>query len=210
MALHKRSDFAKLCGLSTGNLSNYIGRGKVLLSGDWIDDAIPQNASFLKKWQGKSTPASVVEPSQSVINTPPPEITGKSPVVASPDPAKVLQYDLENQIKKADLEKRQRENRLLQLKIDKLNGILIPTDLVKIVFTQHFKSVTTAFQQAADNLLMEIAKKADLSTNQVAELRGAYVNIINQAVNNSIDESTSHIDNIVFEYSEKLGRGEKK
>jgi hypothetical protein len=38
MALHSKSDFAKLCGLTTGNLTNYIKRNKVLMSGDFIDD----------------------------------------------------------------------------------------------------------------------------------------------------------------------------
>lgn len=47
MSLHTKKEFATLCGLTTNKLSVYHSRNKFLLTGDLIDDTLPQNKEFL-------------------------------------------------------------------------------------------------------------------------------------------------------------------
>lgn len=54
MALYTRVEYAGLCGVSSGDLSNYVKRQKVYVSkddegGEMIDDQLPANAEFLRK-----------------------------------------------------------------------------------------------------------------------------------------------------------------
>jgi hypothetical protein len=52
--LYTKAEFAAATGLSSGNLSNYIHKlKKVVASGDYIDDEIPQNAAFLERRKHK-------------------------------------------------------------------------------------------------------------------------------------------------------------
>jgi hypothetical protein len=50
MALHSKKEFAAICGLKTKNLAVYESRGKLVYTGESIDDGIEPNRSFLKKW----------------------------------------------------------------------------------------------------------------------------------------------------------------
>jgi len=49
MPLYTRKQFAELCDVTVNYLNVYIGRNKVILSGEYIDDSIPQNGYFLQK-----------------------------------------------------------------------------------------------------------------------------------------------------------------
>jgi hypothetical protein len=55
MALHTKKQFAKLCGITTKELSVYAGpkRRKVVYSGDYVDDTIQPNIDFLRTWLDK-------------------------------------------------------------------------------------------------------------------------------------------------------------
>ena len=100
--------------------------------------------------------------------------------------------------------------RIALLKEEKMIGASIPTELVKMVFAQHSKSITSAFHTGADNFLMEISKTKGLNRNELAEMRGALILIINKAVDKSIEESKKSISNIVQEFSVKKEVGEKE
>ena len=91
-------------------------------------------------------------------------------------------------IKELDIEKKRQDIELTKLKIAKLRGEVIPTDLVNIIFKQHFKSVTTAFHQGADNFISTITKSLGISRGDGAGLRGELIYIINHAVKDGITE----------------------
>lgn len=206
MALHTRKQFYELCGITKAHLNVYIGRKKVILSGEFIDDAEPQNADFLKKCLEKKQalqkqPPQIEAPTTQAhhsIEQQPEKPTGNKGIL-----------ELERALKEADLAKKQVDTQIALLKEEKLRGIVIPTDIVKVIFAQHFKSVTSSFHQAADNLIVNISKKKELNREEVAQIRGELIEIINIAVNNSVDESKKSIVNIVAEYSERKGVGER-
>jgi hypothetical protein len=119
-------------------------------------------------------------------------------------------YNVETRIKNADLEKKEIDLQIAKVKLAKTMGDVIPTDMVKDLFAQQFKSVTTSFHQAADNFIMDIAKRAGLKRDDIADLRGKLIEMINEGIVEAQIESKKAVRVIVKDYSEKRGVGERK
>lgn len=192
-----------MCGLTTGNLTNYINRKKVIPSGEYIDDAIAQNRDFLALRQAKKP--NVSEP---IIPTEAPDLD-VSETDEDEREEKASIYELNRQKLRVEIDKKTEEIELLKLRKDKLLGVLIPTDLVTVIMIQHCKSIITEFKNTTDGIITTLIKKHGLNTNEVAELRGSMVQSINSAVNKSIDRTKRNIDSVVNEYSEKKEVGER-
>jgi hypothetical protein len=109
-----------------------------------------------------------------------------------------------------EIKKKEREIALLKLREEKLNAIVIPTELVKVIFMQHSRSIATEFKNTIDGIITKIAKKKDLNLNEVAELRGELLSSINMAMDKSVVESKKSIGNIVKEFIEKKEVGERR
>jgi hypothetical protein len=211
MALHKRTEFASLCGLSPGNISNYIKRGKIILSGDYIDDTIPENKTFLDKRKGTIVKLEIEREEDEENEIPnvqrPNKKTPPAPNVSNTD--EVATYLSLDRIKKAlDIEKITEEIQLLKIKKEKLHGEVLPTQLIKTVFIQHSASITTSFKDGIENLLLEISKTKGLSRNETAELRGKMIKIINTSVNDAVSMSQKLVKSIVSEFAVKKEVGE--
>lgn len=227
MPRYTRREFSDLCGIEPKALAVYVGRNKVILNENGeVDTAVAMNMAFLEKKTGKKEIESPVvvlaEPQKkSRIKTTP---TPKEPVIQRKEkPIRNKHYktndevenlttnfEMDNALKRLDMEKKELEVEKLKIQNAKLNGEVIPTELVKMIFAQHFKSVTTAFHQGADNFITEITKRLDLKRDEMVKLRKELVEIINQAVNDSIEDSKGSIDNIQEEYSQTRGVGERK
>lgn len=226
MALLTKKEFRELCQVKSDSMRVYVQRGKIILSGDYIDDSIPQNQDFLKKRLDKLKRDLEVfkedeqeEPeSEKAKITPIPKI--KPPILPKIDPPNVAApelfdenlsgYELEKRKKALDIEKITEEISLLQIRKEKQQGIVIPTELVKMIFAQHSKSIVSSFHNAADSFLIQIGKKKSLTREEMALFRGKLVDVINVAVEDSITESKAAIKNLIAEYAEKRGVGERK
>jgi hypothetical protein len=88
-------------------------------------------------------------------------------------------------------------------------GESMPTDLVKNTISVYSRSVSRSFNNAADNLLVEFSTMADISREQVSAMRGKLNVIVNKAINEAYENAIDMVDNIVDEYSEKRGKGER-
>src|SRR5688572_11937031 len=193
MALYKSSEFAALCGISVDVLYVMIGRGKVIRNDKkQIDSENPINAMYLQKCKDKKK----VQP-----------IPEKETPSQKPDSAKVARdaelkelMDMEKETKRLAMESKRKEQALLDAKIQKMHGQLMPTDLVKVLFAQHFREVSTSFKQGIDGILSEIGKKARLNGNQMTEIRGTMVKIINESVNKAVESSKKNVEKVVIEY----------
>lgn len=51
MPLYTRTEIREMCGINTATLTMYTKRGKIIMSGDFIDDTIPQNITQIEKWK---------------------------------------------------------------------------------------------------------------------------------------------------------------
>lgn len=202
MALYKRKEFYQKCGVSKAYLTTYISRGKVILNDNMIDDSIPENAYFMRVRLDKMAIEGSKVESKITSNS------GNDEDANEDENENLHKLNLEK--KKLDIERAKEDIEIARLKKEKLSGELIPTDLVKIVFATHSKSITIGFHQAVENLISQIAKQAGLDRDQIAKIRGILIEIINKAVKNALATSKKDLRNIVAEYSQKRGIGERE
>lgn len=150
MAIHPRKVFAKMCGLQPRELSVYASRGQVIIVKKQVDDMNPINAEFRDKHVNNTEGKKI-------------RIAIKEGPLTEDDKRKlkgVEEYSTLNKEKKQLETEVLRENiHLLRMKKEKMEGILIPTDLVKKIFEQHFRSVVISFQRGAENIIIEFSKK---------------------------------------------------
>jgi len=202
MSLHKRKDFERIAGINSAFLTTYIKRGKIIVNEDgYIDDSVRENAEFLYSRIGEST-------EKRAVITEPVKKTQSSQVVLKADYRS--KFDLETSKKALDIEKTSEEIEILKIKKQKLQGEVIPTELVKVIFKQHSASITTSFKNGIENLILELSKSKNMTRTEVAEIRFRMTDIINEAVLESIGMSKKMIKNIIAEYSEKKDVGERE
>lgn len=202
MALYNKREFSVLCGIETKNLSVYISRKKVVLNeNDLIDDKNQINAAFIIKASAKIENKSVdpvVYEAKVIRNTPKnteeQEEDNENLSIAALD-RKKLELDIEK--KQADLEK-------VVLSNSRAKGEVIPFGLIKPLITQNNQSLTTEFKNAADGIILEIAKKKDLSSIEVAELNGVLVSVINNAIRKATELSIKNLDIIIEDYKSTI------
>jgi len=225
MAYLSRKEFASKCGVSSSNLTNYIKRKKCVQSGDFFDDSIEPNKSFLaarkmlletKKKQGKKGELPKREPF-------------KAPPKPIPEPPKGLPFDeddedettppkreafdpnddLASEKMRADILRIKSVEALNQLKIRKQQGELIPTDLVKPLISQLSMSLSSAFKSAGDIMITEISHKKKLSNADAADLRKRLTDVVNVAVKEAVSETKKGTRRLAESFAEARGVGEK-
>lgn len=198
MGLFTQAEFADLCGVNSAYITVNKKRGKLVVNADGlVDDQNLINAAFRDKRLrgGKKIKE---KPESKPADEKKPDKPKKSDL--HPESRKLL--DLQNEKKQAEIEKMKRESRILRMKEDKLLGKLIPTDTVKQLFGLYAKQITTSFRQSAESLVSEFGKRGGLKRNDIAELRGLLVTLINNSVDSAINGSKKNLSNLVVQYSD--------
>lgn len=184
MSTHTKKEFSELCGMATRHLSVYIKRNKVvLLDSGLIDDTNPINKTFIGLHDGGKKKAST-----------------KKETIEKP-PRNDL-YELEKQQKTMAIEAKRKEMTLTDARIARMHGELMPTDVVNTLFAHHFREVNSQFKQGIDGILSEFGKKLHANGNQMSEMRGRMVQILNECVKKSVANSKKHIETVLKELSE--------
>jgi len=195
MPLYTRVEFAKLCGIESGNLSNYIKRGNVVLSGVFVDDSIAVNRQFMQRRAQRLAKVGV------------PEAVSKHDRVGKPKLTDA--QNLVDEKTQADIERIRTVTELNQLKIEKQQGENIPTALVMPLVSQFAHSMIGAFKNGMEAMLVEIGHKKKLSNAEMADLRKVLTAIINKSATDGVEDARKGTANIVNEYIEKRGKGER-
>jgi hypothetical protein len=217
VALHTKHQFAELCGFPAGKLlstlSVYTGRGNVVVGdGDFIDDTVEKNRSFLIKQRAKrNMPASwISSPIPALVNTDFEKNLQTNPTGSFPEFAVESQSytESERQLKYLDTLKRKKEIEKLDIEIAKKKGEVIPSDLVKPVFMQHNQSIITEFNNRSNDFIRIFSKKRSLTVEEIAEVKGEMVKWINEAMDKAILASVRSVENIISENMEKKGVGQ--
>lgn len=218
MALYTQSEFASLCEMSPANLSTYKKRGKITLTDNMVDDSLLINADFLaKRLSKKGKLKSEIQNNQpeivqnstendTILETKREKITS----ITDKPGGEVSLHLLEKQKKELDIQKTAEEIELLKKKNEKMEGELIPTELVKSLLLLHFTSATNAFKNSIEKTLTEWSKRKDFSREEMADLRGSMTKNVNAAISDSVKESKSQLSRIVDEFIYKKGVGERK
>lgn len=218
MALHTPYGFAKLCGKHTSGVANYITRGKLIKSGDYIDDSIPCNRAYLDKWKiDESTVVKIKkEPVQKPIKTKRPkpvktkrELVFSAPVFPEHKP-KVSKfkyeepteestsiYNLDQQKKEIDIAVKEAHLRKLNLEEAKLRGLSIPTDLVTGLFVGMGRQFQASYNNGSVQFLTDFCHKAKVSPEIKAEFKMKLTKLINDSHQSAIIEMKKLIKNII-------------
>jgi hypothetical protein len=227
MALHKQVDFALLCGVSKAYLSVNKKRGKIILSGDYVDDSIEPNISFLKKCLEKkqSEPEQEPEPDNDHANTEKanehspalPETPNVSkPVfkqtltkkISEPKEKEIGGYELNQNKLQLQIENLELKNRELEQKIDTKLGETIPKEPVVIAFRYITKNICTNIKTSIENLITRYEK--NFTPEQFAAVRAGIIKEINTAQTNASEQSKKQISEIVAISSTKKEVGERE
>lgn len=201
MAFHTKKDFSALCGIKSGDLYNYMKRGKVIVENNLLDDKNPINRTFLDKSIAKKPVLAAKKTIDKKVN------------VVAPREYNEAEETLSKMLKeKTVLESEQKRNAITLQKIDiqKKRGELIPTYSVNNLFVQHSESIKTAYMEGSDNLIVILAQKHQLSATDVADIRTMFTGIVNKAVDSAIDSTLRQIKTIVREFSAKKGVGQSE
>jgi phage terminase Nu1 subunit (DNA packaging protein) len=200
MSKVSKKDFAELAGIELKHVMTYAKRGKIVIdSNGFIDTKNEANKLFMakksvrneEKLAGIETKSSKKEEnSQEKIN------------------ARMDLIELERARKEADLENKKIEIRLNLLKEEKLMGSTMPIDLVKNIVANLGKSYMTEFKNGVDNIIRVLMKSKDYSRDEVADIRGSLMNVINESMKKSVNSAKKDIKVIAENYSITRSVGE--
>lgn len=210
MALLEAKEFAELIGKPTNYLSVYIKRGKVIIGKNGlIDTNNEKNNAFILKQGGKKVNR-VKE--NTVIETVYAEEVFEKPKIKAK--VNLTNQKSENETEEEfqniaaldkkklelDVKKKQADLEAVLIKNAKAKGEVIPFELMKPLIAQNNQSLTTAFKNAADEVLAAMAKKKNFSNTEVAELNGVLVQAINTAIQKATNQSIKTLEILINEY----------
>jgi len=219
MPLHTKKQFADLCGIKTGDLSNYQKRGKVSYSGDYIDDAIEPNISFLKKALDKKNGCQVPETPKeetlpltkelTTLNISEPKIrTPKAPNVKPPKEKEATGYNLGINKTALQIENLELKNRELEQKLNVKLGEYIPRAPVLVTFKYHAKNIAVAFKNSMEGILTRYAN--NFTNEEMASIRALLTEEINHSQRSAIEQTKKSISEIIAISSNKKEVGERE
>ncbi|MBX9450020.1 MAG: hypothetical protein KL787_10025 [Taibaiella sp.] len=216
MALFTKKEFAEKCGMMTKNLSVYVGRGQVIVRDDkLIDDSDPINQSFLQKHSSKimtsDEEAEIIERVNSVtrkINLELSEMADSED--SSGDLGGIPSYKVSEQLLKyLDTKKREKEVLLLEIKRQKLEGEVIPSELIPPVILQMNHSLMTEIKNELEEVLRTITNKHRITHTELSEYRRMVTDSLNSGASKAAASAKASIQALISEYSEKRGVGER-
>lgn len=192
-------ELADMTGWETKNLSVYVTRKKLVKDKNGLFDVDePKNALFIAQNKAEGT--------KKPEKTPP---KGKKEAAIR---------DLDDEVKKVKAITMQLEvNKLVmqeqsirrnQIEIEKKEGQLIPTELIKALFLTHSKSITMTFKEGMEKIVDLFTIKYKLSQADAANMRKTMVEAINKGVDNAVSNTRGSLKKIITDYSEKRGVGD--
>ena len=190
-----------MCSITTGNLSNYIKRNKVIVDKNgFIDTNNDLNRLFIQK----NNTEKVSMPVQTQSNNP----TEPNEAIDTSNLSTLSILELEKVKKAADIEKLLIETRISLLKEEKLMGSAMPVDMVKTIVANLSKAFIGEFKNGADDIIRMLVKTKAYDHNEVSEIRGKLSSIINESMKKSLSTAKKEMKSIVDNYTETRGVGE--
>lgn len=123
--------------------------------------------------------------------------------------SKSASVEFDRKKKRLEVEKAHEDLKIARIKRQKLEGEVIPHELVTQVFKSHFKSITQSFHNASEQMAIDVVKRLNGKRSDISWAKGVMVSSVNDAVRKSKAMSAKEISNIVEEYSNSKTRGER-
>lgn len=99
---------------------------------------------------------------------------------------------------------------LAKIKVEKAEGELIPTDLVRFTILRNNKELTAAYENSLNEMIADLGQRHRLSGEVMSNYKKMIIDVINKANKDAAEATKREINNIVAEFSEKRGKGEKQ
>lgn len=223
MALFTKKEFADATGQTTKSLSVYAGRKKVVVKVDgMIDTNDPVNKAFIASHGWKKpekanvyTDIATEEKKKAATVT----IALKRAADSSINDTDSEDEDDLDGIDQPMVSDRKYKHHLAQktklsaeaeqIKIDKMNGVVVPSAMIEPLFMQHNQSILMEFKNMMDKELRAIAKEHDLTVDEVAIIKGRWIEGLNSAVREAAAVTIKAVRGIVNEFSVKRSVGQK-
>lgn len=205
MPLFTKSQFAKHCGKQNAHVSMAISRGRLVLSGDYIDSELPENKLVMEKWRASAgldssdttTPATKTTPTDPKNIADPVKPAPAAPTVTGPAPAKRSISELEAEKKRAEIEWKKEKTKETALKNAKLRGELIPTNMVLDVVAMLGHSFQMQYEQGATAFVLDLVHKLKVSPEIEGEIKEKLVELINISHKKAVDEAKTGVKNVI-------------
>jgi len=233
MAKYSKKELRSFLSIQANYLNSYISKGSVIVNeNNEIDDRVPENADFIKRMLDRKKQKERKEKAEKGVKDGNEVAKDNVKVDANlenrySERANELQDEIKNQKFSTDLEgktayelKQIKEKReieyketqiaLNEIKRQKLEAELVPTDLIRSLFARNAKSITTAFHQELDTYITRLQARLKLSSEEVSKMRKEVIETTNKAIEDATSQSKDDLKKIVEEYSNKRERGERK
>lgn len=222
MALHTKKEFGDLCDKTTKELSVYASRGKIVYSGDYIDDSIQPNIDFLRRCLEKSKRklegdvGGIDTPKEKIIERKEKALIISAPIYRQPKTPNVRpssdgdmsKYEASKLGEVLKNEKLAEEIDILREKKNKLQGVSIPKEPVLISFQYINKNMCRNIKVGLENLVTRYEK--NFTHEQFAAIRTGIIKEINTAQKNAVEQSKKQIQEIIAISSTKKDVGERE
>ena len=230
MAILTKKTFANQCDIETKYLSVDISRGKVVVNADgMIDTTEPKNQIYIqKKLMGKEPkPISSPEPTKprvEKITVPRGNVAPQQPKASMQLPEGITEGEVNTALQmiegmdyqqlemlykylqgeklKTDIEKN-------KIEIEKKMGVVVPSEPLIPIVKQHNHFILQEQKNADEELLLAMAHKYDIAPSDTAYLRGEWIRLRNDAVTKATNLTVKAIVDVINDYSEKRGVGQR-
>lgn len=210
MALLKRAEFSKLCGMASNKLSVHVSRGKAIMDNDLFDTENEVNKAFIARQKTNNERREAKQiPRADTYRKPKNDYDFDDE--GEDDENDLMSMTLSDKKYRHFLaERTQKGAELDDLKIQKLNGVLVPTDLVKHLMRHHSSSITKSFKETMEDVVTMWGAKYRISDEDMKQMRKTALDKINFGIDKAIAESKKGLAKLVDDFSMSRGKGERK
>ena len=207
MSFISPKDFAAQYGLKYATLRSHISRGKVIKKDNFIDTENPVNKLYIQENATKAAPTPPKKAANEEITT-----ESKPPVHTTPSSTApgTDETSLTIRKKRADALKAEREAEYKHLQIQKLQGKLMPIDLVEKTQTINIQSIFRSFESSCENIASIYNERLGGDRADLADMMMRMRQELERAINSAKQKSKEEITALMQEYAATRSRGEKK
>lgn len=208
MSLLSTKDFADFSGVKIATLRQHIKRGKVEKLGTHIDTEHPVNVVYLnEQWAKNGKPKNDPTVNYEVEERPTFEDAPLKKVERS-IASKAGDWALRK--KEADALISERRAQELYLKNQKLQGELMPIELVQKVLVINIQGVFRSFESSAENIASIYNERLGGDRAALTEMVTRMREELERAIDSAKRKSKEEISGLMREYAATRSRGEKR
>jgi hypothetical protein len=205
-------EFCRLAGIPTNTFSVYLKRGKIVaekIIGEGkgrrvlIDTDNPLNKSFILSKQTVTAKKEILQSSASVdeqlgkISDDNSNNNGHEEGKESEEKPSNNHYQIDLQLKKAELRLRNQKQQVNKIIIEKAEGRLVPIDVVGRLTAEVIHRYKSTMVQQMDQLIRDYFNANQIESKQLTEALSKLVDIANEASHRAVTESKIAMQNSV-------------